>query len=379
MRINVAVPEPNVSAPILNAALEGVTRLDQDLIKEGAVPPFRDVVHRIRWKPEPPGEEHFDHAGVVLRRKWGDCDDLGPYHAASLRVTGEDRGARAVVRKSGPKRWHVVVRRSDGSIDDPSIEAGMPAPGRRVGIRGAVQPPMSRHVSGVNGTYIARPELAIRPFPGIRNEPEAWQARGDLPWHYAPGRSPVDVAMVSLHRTPISDQALVGVCQGCIKLGESSGMASDDDLDRFAAIRDMVEGASYEEIEREYGRDHADAASHVVGSFFGKIFKAAKSAVTAPLKVAKVIPGVSHALKFATSPIARTALNFVPGVGPIASMALKSASPMLRDLVHSGRHLPPASRPAYAHALRTVPTMASRGRIPPHRHPIFFTGPPVPL
>lgn len=360
MRINVAVPEPHVSAPVLDAALEGVTRLNEALIREGAVPPFDAVKHRLRWKPEPPGEEHFDHAGVVLRRGWGDCDDMGPYHAASLRVTGEDPGARAHVRRSGPKRWHVVVQRSDGSTDDPSIETGMPAPGRRVGIRGAVQPPMIHRSSGVDGTYVATPELAIRPVPGLRNEPEAWQARADLPWHVQPGRSPTDIAMVSLHRTPVSDQALVGVCQGCIRLGEASGCGSEDDLDRLAAIRDMVEGATYEEILHEYGPEHADAASHVVGSFFGKIFRAVKSVATPVVKAV-------------TSPVARTALNFVPGVGPMASMAFSAASPTLRGLVKSGRHLPPHQRPAYHHALRTVP----RSRIPPHRHRII-TSLPIP-
>jgi hypothetical protein len=374
MRINVAVPEPHVSAPVLDAALEGVTRLNEALIREGAVPPFDDVKHRLRWKPEPPGEEHFDHAGVVLRRGWGDCDDMAPYQAASLRVTGEDPGARAQVRKSGPKRWHALVRRSDGSIDDPSIETGMPAPARRVGIRGAVQPPMTRRVSGVDGTYIRLPELALRAVPTLRGEPEAWQARADLPWHVGPGASPTDVAMVSLHRTPISDQAIVGVCHGAIKLGEAAGGASDYDLDRMAAIRDMCDGATYEEVADEYGTEHADAASHVVGSFFGKIFKAAKGAVTAPLKVAKVIPGVSHAMKFAASPLARTALSFVPGVGPMASMALKAASPEIKRMVHAGRHLPPAQRPAYAHALRSVRPLGAA----PHRHQVF-TGPPIPL
>lgn len=355
MRINVAVPEPHVSAPILNAALEGVTRLNEALIREGAVPPFDEVKHRLRWKPEPPGEEHFDHAGVVLRRGWGDCDDMGPYAAASRRVTGEDRGARAMVRRSGPKRWHVVVKRSDGSIEDPSIETGMPAPGRKVGIRGAVQPPMVQRSSGVDGTYIATPNLAVRPMPGLRGQPEAWQARTDLPWHWQPGKSPTDIAMVSLHRSPISDQALVGACHGCIKLGEASGSASEHDLDRLAAIRDMCDGASYEEILDEYGRAHADAASHVVGSFFGKIFKAVKS-------VAKPLVRVVTAKPF------RGALNFVPGVGPVASMALSAASPTLQHLVRTGRHLPPHQRPAYAHALATVP---------PHRHAVF-TGPPIP-
>lgn len=342
MRINVAVPEPHVSAPILNAALEGVTRLDEDLIKSGAVPPFELMINNVRWKPEPPGQEHFDHAAKVAARGWGDCDDLGPWHAASLRVTGEDPGARAMVRKSGPKRWHVIVKRSDGSIDDPSIEAGMPGPGRKVGIRGATQPPMFiRPQSSVSGVYIATPHLALRPLQDRHGRPEAWQARTDLPWHWQPGRSASDVAMVSLHKSPISDQALVGACHGAIRLGEASGFAHDDHLDRIAAIRDALEGASWEELADEYGSEHATAAGHVVGSFFGSIFK-----------------GISKGI----SKIAPTALSFVPGVGPAASLAFKAASPLVKKLVSKRHHLPPRQRHA---------------AVPSHRHRIVFTGPPI--
>jgi len=117
MRINVAVPEAHVDAPVLDAMLESVTRLDQKLLQEGAVPTAKEAIkkHGVRWQPEPPGEEHFDHAGTVMQRGHGDCDDLAPHHAASLRHTGEDPGAKAVVYRSGPMRWHAVVQRSDAS------------------------------------------------------------------------------------------------------------------------------------------------------------------------------------------------------------------------------------------------------------------------
>src|SRR5262245_39874367 len=100
MRVNVAIPEAHVTRPVLDAALEATTRLNEQLLKEGVVPPFRKAVNAVRWKPEPPGDEHFDHAAVVLGRGWGDCDDLAPWHAASLRATGEDPGAKAFVKKS---------------------------------------------------------------------------------------------------------------------------------------------------------------------------------------------------------------------------------------------------------------------------------------
>ena len=118
MDLSVAVPEAKVSKEVLEPALESVTRLNERMIEKGEVPTAEDAIDHdgVRWKPEPPGAERFDHAGLVMRRKWGDCDDLAPWHAASLRVTGEDHGAQAIVYPSGPGRWHAVVRRSDGSI-----------------------------------------------------------------------------------------------------------------------------------------------------------------------------------------------------------------------------------------------------------------------
>jgi hypothetical protein len=350
MRIAVAVPEPHVTAPVLDAALEGVTRLDQELLKAGTVPTFRDMADRVRWKPEPPGQERFDHAGIVARRRWGDCDDLAPWHAASLRVTGEDPGARAFARRSGPKRWHCLVRRSDGSIDDPSIEAGMPAPGGAVGIRGAMMPPMMRQSAVVGGVYQPIPHLALRPVADRHGRPEAWQARTDLPWHYRPGNSAADVAMVSLHQSPISDQALVGACHGAIRLGEASGMAHPSDLARLAAICDACDGASWEELAEVYGEENANAAGTIVGSFFGKLGRSISRAVKHPTRllkplVTKVLPG---------------AMNFVPGVGPVASMALRAATPTLQHLVKSGRHKHPKSR---RHVHLTSPPIRSQDEL----------------
>src|SRR5580704_15741152 len=128
MRIRVSVPEQFVQPSVINAALEAVTRVNQAMIKAGDVPTFDPDTPRdfgIRWRPENMGDEHFDHAGIVMERKWGDCDDLAPWRAASLRETGEDAGAVAIAVPSGPDMYHALVRRSDGSNDDPSVAAGM--------------------------------------------------------------------------------------------------------------------------------------------------------------------------------------------------------------------------------------------------------------
>lgn len=363
MRINVAVPEENVSAPILNAMLEGTTRVNQALLKQGAVPTFRDAVDGIRWKPEPPGQEHFDHAGIVLERGWGDCDDLAPHHAASLRHTGEDPGAKAVVKKSGPSRWHAVVQRSDGSIDDPSREAGM---GQRVhGVAGAFLPVM-RGESEV-GTYdAARPLLALRPVRDRNGQVEAWQARADLPWHQSPGDSPADVAMASLHASPVSSQAVVGAIRGGLVLSNVSGLVHGDTMDEAEAFAEACDGADWYDIAGEYGEDIADFTMQNVGSLFGGLKKAfkkvANNPIVNPLKLAERLPGPFGGLarmanpaailnpgsllrEASTNPLFKTGLSFIPGVGPIASQALSMAAPALQQMIARGGHVNPQGQP----------------------------------
>jgi uncharacterized membrane protein YjjB (DUF3815 family) len=325
VRLNIAIPEAHVSAPVLNGALEAVTRLNESLIKAGASPTSYQLLEQgAKWQPEPPGDEHFDHGAEIERRGWGDCDDWGPLHAATLRVTGEDPGARSVVRKSGPKRWHATTIRSDGTEDDPSLMAGMPGPARVIGIRGATLPIMYPRVHGVGGTYIATPHLALRPVADRFGQLESWQARADLPWHWGPGNSPAEAAMVSLHQSPVSSQAVVGAVLGARRIGICSG-ADPEALKRLSALADACEGASWEELAEMYGREHATAAGAVVGSFFGKALR----------KMGKLAKGAVR--------LAAPALSLIPG-GSIATAAFNMASPALKKGVLKQGHVAPQQR-----------------------------------
>lgn len=284
MRVNIAIPEPNVEKPVLDAALEAVTRLDEQLIREGA-PLLKDVVHQLRWKPEPPGQEHFDHAGIVLKRGHGDCDDLAPYHAASLRHSGVDPGARAVVKKVGEKRWHAIVERSNGKIEDPSLAAGMPGP---KGTRAAAQPSMAL-LSGVNGygDFVELPQLAMRPRFGRDSRLLGWEARADLPWQGA------DVAFASMHGAEEPESAVVGALRGAVGLVRVAGLVSGDVLGRAQALVDVLEGSEFGDMVGVYGYDETELAFETIGSFWDDL-----------------------------AGVASKVVSFVPGIGPIASTAI---------------------------------------------------------
>ena len=347
MRINVAIPEAHVSEGVLNAALESVTRLNESMLKQDTIPTFeRGLKQGVKWQPEPPGDEHFDHAGVVYKRRWGDCDDLAPWHAASLRHSGEDSGATAVVKRTGPKMWHAVVKRSNGDIDDPSKRAGMGQPHEYAGafLPQMHQPPRN---AGVNGAYIVRPQLALRP---VR---DGYQARTDLPWHYKqdPDRKPsaTDYAMVSLHASPVAATALTGAIDGAIELAEAAGFADPDHLERLRCLGDACDGASYHELARNYGPEAARAASAVVGSFFGHIKSLASKGLHAGLNLAKMaapmaasfVPGGSAALSLANS-----ASHMLPHVdfGSLASHGLQMGQPV----AHAFPQMPGAAAAAPA-------------------------------
>jgi len=105
------------------AALEGLTGVNEVILGAlGPEPPspydvgvkYINRPHAV-WRP----------AHEVAESGWGDCEDLSCWRAAQLRVSGEDPAARTVVYPTGVHRYHAVVMRGDGSIEDPSAKTCM--------------------------------------------------------------------------------------------------------------------------------------------------------------------------------------------------------------------------------------------------------------
>lgn len=83
----------------------------------------------VRYQNEPAGQGYEDFALIpaILERGWGDCDDLAPYRVAELRERfGEAATIRIEWKKTrNGKLYHILVRRGDGRIEDPSRMLGM--------------------------------------------------------------------------------------------------------------------------------------------------------------------------------------------------------------------------------------------------------------
>ena len=83
----------------------------------------------VRYRKEPEGVEDVCDIEEILRRGWADCAMLVAYRIAELRVR---EGERATMRFKWMRRpntkkrfFHVLVRRADGRVEDPSIRLGM--------------------------------------------------------------------------------------------------------------------------------------------------------------------------------------------------------------------------------------------------------------
>lgn len=171
--INPQLTDADHVATVARYFLRGVIMANRLLIRAGALPKL--YTSGVRYRPEPwpsrcnkcgasnhprctkcaqcgAGDlnfvEEFADALTVLKRGWGDCDDLAPWRAAELQEAGDDKAdckiswkvrckncAAKVLDKAKPchqcgsqrrfRVFHVTTRRGDGRVEDPSQYLGM--------------------------------------------------------------------------------------------------------------------------------------------------------------------------------------------------------------------------------------------------------------
>jgi hypothetical protein len=128
---------------VIRPMLQATTHLNQLVIrvnreehrKSGGrvklLPPLYQSGVRYKEEPRSWAQEHFDTIPSILHRLWGDCDDLAPWRVAELRESGQDPKAGILVKwkrlRNGNRLYHILVRRGDGSEEDPSRILGMGA------------------------------------------------------------------------------------------------------------------------------------------------------------------------------------------------------------------------------------------------------------
>lgn len=110
------------SAATYSAALEGLVGVDEEILRRNPeLPPV--YAAGIRYQQPPHTVWRYPHD--ILRDGWGDCEGLSGWRCAELRVSGADPDASVLAYRSSPTRFHAVVARGDGWIEDPSIVCGM--------------------------------------------------------------------------------------------------------------------------------------------------------------------------------------------------------------------------------------------------------------
>jgi len=104
-------------------ALEALVYRARKQIRRGGVPPLFES--GVRYRRER-GANHWRTPKEVLAAGNGDCEDLAAWRVAELRESGADRKAYCMIRHGGrPGLWHILVRRGDGRVEDPSKVLGM--------------------------------------------------------------------------------------------------------------------------------------------------------------------------------------------------------------------------------------------------------------
>lgn len=379
MRIRIAVPDEHVGAEVVDPALEAVTKLNEYMLDTGQTPTSYELIRRgARWRPEDPGDEHFDHGGTIASRGWGDCDDWAPLHAATLRRTGQDPGARARVIPSGPNTFHALVERSDGTIEDPSIAAGMKSDRPSNIIAGlddamhvyACDPHDGRIYQGALAptvgplTLHCGPGLAVRGCH-VQGHGPLYEARVDVPIHgmavigmrghhrrhpHHPRRrvhGAVPTCLSATHVAPNRLAAVHGALVGALMCGEAAGMIHPLDRYKLLALQHAQAGATPGQVHEMLRQQmHADllAQAQAEGRHPAELAYELRNAITDPTMVTGVSGvhlsdgnarwGRGYVIGGFFDAIADVATSVVSDVGKVAKAVVSTVGPWVGTVLH---------------------------------------------
>lgn len=115
-----------LSGSYLSIMLDALTRIDLHYLQLHPNTPAL-FVSGVRYRKEPWHKEDWAAVPEVLKRGWGDCEDLACWRAAELILRGEPANAfwEQQDTVNGRRLYHILVRRADGQTEDPSRVLGM--------------------------------------------------------------------------------------------------------------------------------------------------------------------------------------------------------------------------------------------------------------
>jgi hypothetical protein len=123
------VVPPEFSEPYLQIMLDGLVAMNVLYLRaHPRTPPLYRA--GIVYHREPPGRDEWATIPRVLEVGNGDCEDLAGWRTAELQRLGEHaRAFPKLVRQNpdGTKLFHILVRRGNGTVEDPSRKLGMGA------------------------------------------------------------------------------------------------------------------------------------------------------------------------------------------------------------------------------------------------------------
>ena len=120
---------PDVDRSTIEIMLRAMVAVNRAWLRRNpAAPHLYDA--GARYIREPQGGGYWMDYGEILRRGGADCEDLATALVAWYQETGQEPYASIQVLEYPDQttdmiHWHVVVRRRDGTIEDPSRVLGM--------------------------------------------------------------------------------------------------------------------------------------------------------------------------------------------------------------------------------------------------------------
>lgn len=112
----IAGDDRDLIARRLSAVAEGLVQLNLLEMDLRSYP--RLYQSGLRYQREIQGREHWLSAPTLMILGVGDCEDLSGYRTAELRRDGEM--ATVLIYPTGGRGYHAIVKRADGSTEDPS-------------------------------------------------------------------------------------------------------------------------------------------------------------------------------------------------------------------------------------------------------------------